>query len=205
MDREYNSWHTRLLCRDPAAPLQLAAMLLQDVPPLVRARTRGWDSEAISQTVDDAVLSYLKHPERFDPHLADLPHYVAQAATNRLKNWLRHENTQHRAETRAARTTTEVVDSLGTSGEPADRWPDLLNLVRNVCTPLEQELLFASLDRRPLSELAAKLGLQGSTPDVQKAAVSRANARIVKRLKRRARQLGMYTEPSTRSSRLRRR
>jgi DNA-directed RNA polymerase specialized sigma24 family protein len=205
VDQEYGSWHARLLDRDPDAPRRLAAMLLQDVPPIVRARTHGWDSEAIGQVVDDAVLNYLKHPERFNPRLADLPHYVAQAATNRLKNWQRHENTQHRAETTAAHTTSELVDPLSTRGQPPDRWPDLLNLMRDVCTPLEQELLLASVDRRPLSELAAKLGLQDAPPDVQKAAVRRANARSVKRLKRHARQLGLYTEPLTRRSRALRR
>jgi RNA polymerase sigma-70 factor (ECF subfamily) len=203
LDREYGSWHARLLDRDPDAPRQLAAMLLKDVPRIARARTHCWDSEAIGQMVDDAVLNYLERPERFDPDLGDLPHYVAQAATNRLKNWLRHENTQHRAETNAAHTTS--VDPSSTCGQPPDRWPELLNLVRNVCTPLEQELLLASLDRRPLSELAAKLGLQDAAPDVQKAAVRRARARIVKRLKRHARQRGLYTEPSTRRSRPRRR
>jgi DNA-directed RNA polymerase specialized sigma24 family protein len=205
VDRGYGSWLARLLDRDPDAPWQLAAMLLQDVPPIVRARTHGRNSEAIDQMVDDAVLNYLKHPGRFDPLLADLPHYVAQAATNRLKNWRRHENTQHRAETTAAHTTSELVDPLSTPGQPPDRWPDLLKLMRNVCTPLEQELLLASVDRRPLSELAAKLGLHDAAPDIQRAAVRRAYARIVKRLKRHARQLGLYTEPSTRRSRLRRR
>jgi hypothetical protein len=205
IDLGYGSWHTRLLDSDPAAPRQLAAMLLRDVPPRVRARTHGWHSDAIGQAIDDAVVNYLKHPERFDPHLAELPHYIAQAATNRLKNWQRHESTQHRAETTAARTTSELVDPLSTPDQPPDRWPDLLNLMRNVCTPLEQELLVASLDRRPLSELAAKLGLQDASPDVQNAAVRRAIARIVRRLKRHARQLGLYTEPSKRRSRLRRR
>jgi hypothetical protein len=180
-------------------------MLLQDVPPIVRARTHGWDSDAIGQAIDDGVLNYLKHPDRFNPRLADLPHYVAQAATNRLKNWQRHESTQHRAETEAARTTSELVDPLSTPNEPPDRWPVLLKLAGNVCTPLEQDLLFASVDRRPLSELAAKLGLQDAAPDVQKAAVRRAIARIVKRLNRHARQLGLHTEPSTQRSHLRRR
>jgi hypothetical protein len=205
VDRGYGSWHARLLNRDPDAPWQLAAMLLHDVPPIVRARTHWWNSEAIGPVVDDAVLNYLKHPEPFDPLLADLPHYVAQAATNRLKNWQRHESTQHRAETKAARTTSELVDSLSTPDQPPDRWPELLNLMRNVCTPLEQELILASLDRRPLPELAAKLGLQDARPDVQKAAVRRATARTVKRLKRHAHQLGLYTERSTPRSRLRRR
>ncbi len=86
VDRGYGSWHARLLDQGADAPWQLAAMLLQDVPPIVRARTHGWDSDAIGQAIDDGVLNYLKHPERFDPHLADLPHYVAQAAANRLKN-----------------------------------------------------------------------------------------------------------------------
>ena len=96
------------------------------------------------------------------------------------------------------------MDPLSTPNEPPDRWPDLLKLARDVCTPLEQELLFASVDRRPLSELAAKLGLQDAPPDVQRAAVRRAIARIVKRLNRRARQLGLYTEPWTGRSRPRR-
>lgn len=137
--------------------------------------------------------------------LADLPHYVAQAAVNKLKNWHRHECTQHRAETKAARTTGELVDALGAPGQLADRWPDLLDLVRKVCTPLEQELLFASVDRRPLAELAAKLGRQDATPDLQKPAVSRALARIVKRLKRHARQLEPCARAPARRSRHRRR
>lgn len=205
VDRGYGSWHARLLDQGADAPWQLAAMLLQDVPPIVRARTHGWDSDAIGQAIDDGVLNYLRHPERFNPRLADLPHYVAQAATNRLKNWQRHESTQHRAETAAAHTTSGLVDPLGAPDQPPDRWPDLLNLMRDVCTPLEQELLLAALDGRPLSELAAKLGLQDAAPDVQRAAVRRANARTVKRLKRHARQRGLYTERSTRRSRLRHR
>lgn len=205
VDRQYGSWHARLLDGDPDASRQLAAMLLHDVPPIVRARTHGWDSYAIGETVDDVILTYLKNPDRFRPFLGDLPHYLAQAATNRLKNWQRHEGTQHRAETKAARTMAEFFDPLGTPTQQPDRWPDLLDLARNVCTPLEQELLFAAVDRRPLSELAAKLGLQDAPPDLQKAAVRRTTARLVKRLKRHARQLGLYSEPSTRRSRLRRR
>lgn len=187
---EYVWWHTRLLDGDPEAPSQLATKLLRDVPPIVRARWHG-SFDALGEMADDAIVMYLKHPQRFDPHRGVLPRYVAQAVINRLKNWQRHECTQHRAEARVRRTESEFEDSLNTRGQLTTRWSELLNLVRSACTPIEQELLWACVDQRGLPDLAAKLGLQNAPRDSQEAAVSRARARIVRRLKRRARKLGL--------------
>ena len=180
----YDHWHGRLLQADRVARDELAAMLLADVSAIVRP-SRQWDSDALGEAIDRAILEYLDRPERFQPRLGYLPRFVARTAMNRMKDWQNHEFAQHRAEIRAGREWVRLwaEPSLGAHSE---RGANLRALLRTTCSTTERQLLLSWYARHPLGELAALLGLPDAPTGTRSAQIHRAIARVRMRLRRQA-------------------
>lgn len=85
----YREIHERLLANDPIAPAELAEKLLDK---LVRRLTSKYyhlrDTEMIYDAATDALISYIKAPNQFDPSKRGLWGYLQMAAEGDLLNYL---------------------------------------------------------------------------------------------------------------------
>jgi RNA polymerase sigma-70 factor (ECF subfamily) len=84
-----NDIHERLLARDPVAPADLAANILDIL--IYKLSIKYYylnDPDIIFDAASDAILSYTKNPKQFNPSKRGLLGYLQMAAEGDLKNAL---------------------------------------------------------------------------------------------------------------------
>ena len=185
--------HRRLQGGDITASAEIAELLL---PLVVRSLQRRYpslhDPHLAETAADDAVLSYLRRPEQFDPSQLPLDRYLVMSARGDLLNLLRkdrskgpveiveldHPDREYEADIRD--------ESLGAEEQvlmqESPVWPMLAQLLPN---PADREMALLILENvRDTTEYARILGIGGRVTEEQEAEVKRHKDRIKKVLRR---------------------
>jgi RNA polymerase sigma-70 factor (ECF subfamily) len=154
------------------------------------------DADLRQTAVHDALLSYVQHPQKYDPQRGALAAYLRMSAHGRLCNLLRKEAPHHRR--RVAWSAVELAQEggnlLGGEEEPAlqleraeelEEWRALLRRVAEDLSPADRRVLDLMLAGERKTEVyAAALGIAGRPDEEQTREVKRAKDRIMNRLKR---------------------
>jgi len=93
--------HDRLLACDPTAPEEVARKYLPRIlrHVAIRAHSHGiHDPDLINDATVEAVIMYLKHPEKFDPNKSGLLGYLKRAAERDLINFSQQDRRRRRGE-----------------------------------------------------------------------------------------------------------
>jgi len=179
------SLHERALQRDPVVSVDVFQAFMGPLQGILN-RKRGCTREDARDSAIDAVISYLDHPERYDPQRAPLSTYLTQAAKNQLMD---------RQRSAGARTRRE--QEFATDFELQARSPkeamEISMEARHALEQLEQlhfseeERVFLGLilqGERSTRRLAEALGL-GSLSELDlRREVKRRRDRLMKRLER---------------------
>lgn len=186
----YRAIHERLLAADPTAPAELAEVILGPLKQALVARNpRIGDQTLLDDAVADALIDYIKKPERFDPDKAGLFGYLEMAAQADLKNALAKRRRRRTWETpldevevdtlrgKKEANGTDIVDAL-----EAERIRRLLD--EHFTDPKDRQMVDLIIDKeRSTQAFAAILGIEGLPVDEQRRQVKRHKDRIKKRLK----------------------
>ncbi|MCA9067753.1 MAG: hypothetical protein KDA84_02450, partial [Planctomycetaceae bacterium] len=114
--------HQRLLADDPTVPAEIATKLFNSLCDDLRRKFPGRQfHDLVNHATEDALISYFKQPEQYDPAKSDLQAYLRMSALGDLRNALRSErNRQEKFQTGvelsqfAGKEVTEGDDSLTT-------------------------------------------------------------------------------------------
>ena len=185
--------HRRLLSGDLTASAEIAELLLPLIVHTLQGRyPRLHDPHLAETAADDAVLSYLRRPEQFDPSQLPLDRYLVMSARGDLLNLLRVNRSTGPVETveldHPDREYGEDIrdESLGVEEQvlmqASPVWPLLAQLLPN---PTDREMALLILENvRETTEYAHALGIDGRARDEQEAEVKRHKDRIKKVLRR---------------------
>jgi len=185
--------HRRLLNGDLTASAEIAELLLPLVVRSLQRRHPNLHDPHLAETAaDDAVLSYLRRPDQFDPSLLPLDRYLIMSARGDLLNLLRKDRSAGPAEIveldRPDREYGADVrdESLGVEEQvlmqASPVWPLLAELLPN---PVDREIALLMLENvRETAEYARILGVDGRVREEQEAEVKRHKDRIKKVLRR---------------------
>ncbi len=188
----YRQVHQRLLRGDPIASAECAHAVIGPITRRLEARfpnLRG--SDLLVDAVTDAVFSYLRRPEQYDPARRGLLGFLAMAAEGDLKNALAKQHRREVIEVSLGDVDLEAVagNRIGGPGGDPTREVDLEELRRGVDAlfddPRDRQIAELVLDgERSTEQFARLLGLQSLRADEQRREVKRHKDRIKKRLDR---------------------
>jgi hypothetical protein len=188
--------HRRLTAGDdPRVSAEVAEAFLL---PLVRILRSLFphvpDPHLIETAAGDAIIHYLKRPEKFDPARGSLLAYLCLDATGDLKNFLhgRRKNVAlHEPLAEYLLPADEAANApANSSGDPEARLLAAESaLVRRafeaVTDPLDRELVELMMDGERRTEAYAEVfGVEGRPPREQAATVKRHKDRLRKLLRR---------------------
>ncbi len=177
--------HERVLQGDPVVPVDVFRTFM---PPILKVleSEMSCNREDAHDSAIDAVLSYLRTPERYDPQRARLSTYLTQAAKKRAMDRRRSSDARTRREQDfagvfevQARPPKEVLEKSVEASLAAQRL-DSLGLDER-----EREVLRLVLQgERSTRKLATVLGLDLLPEDEQRREVKRHRDRLMKMLER---------------------
>ena len=184
--------HRRLVGGDPTASAEFCKAMLPSLVDWLRAKGRTTDKELIRDAATDALVDYIKHPDKWIQERGTLVSYICMAADRDLLNAL--EKAQRRR-------TREVLVADVEDGEfvrnvlPEDKTPSniidrlLSALDRQVASKTDRRFLVLMLEgERSTNKFAEVLGIQ-DLPKEQKARKVKQNKdrlkKVIKRLRSR--------------------
>jgi DNA-directed RNA polymerase specialized sigma24 family protein len=144
------------------------------------------DPEVINDSVEDAVVRYLRQPHLFDGSRSRLDTFISMIATHNALNILDAQGRRRQAEGRAAAEATATAPEtvLPQRGWDKGKVPAIRSFMRGL-EPRERQFLAARLaGERRTSELARTLGLSHLSVTDQRQAVKRENDKLRVRLRR---------------------
>lgn len=183
----------RLLEGDPTAPAELLEEVFLPLKQTLKRRNpRLRDEHLIDDAVTEALIDYLKMPEKFDPGKAGLLAYLEMAAQGDLKNMI----AKRRRRSRRLRSL-ELVELHGRGGKEGTDAHDATKTIeaqelskrisQHFSDPMDLELVeLIVAQERSTESYAEVLGIQDLPIEDQRREVKRHKDRIKKRL----RQLG---------------
>jgi RNA polymerase sigma-70 factor (ECF subfamily) len=171
--------HGRLADGDPTASADLCKAVLSPLVGWLYSKRRTTDRELIRDAATDALVDYIKHPERWKPERGTLISYICMAADRDLCNAL--EKIRRRRKHEVSR---EDVEDEGSDGNVSDEAPRDVSSIAKLL-PMLEEKVKSETDRGLLT-----LMLQGERSTEQFASVlniqnlpKKEKARIVKQHK----------------------
>lgn len=185
--------HERLLRGDPTAPAQLVDDVLGWVVQALERRFPGLvDPTMVGDAATDAIIGYVKHPDRFDPTRRGLRGYLLMSAEGDLRNALAKAG---------RRPATEDVELLAAAGKIRIEAPDVVaeidaerrreDLNRLFEEPRDRAMVALILDgERSTEAFASILGVQDLPIEAQRTEVKRHKDRLKKRLREYGRRIG---------------
>jgi hypothetical protein len=190
------SLHLRLCELDPAATADLCRACLDPLVHWLQTQFPKADPHLRQTAAHDALIDYVKAPERYHPDGCALPAYLRMAARRDLYNLLKREERHHH--NRVAWSAVELGEEAGNirgreedpsrlleDHEESQRWETLLRAVRQACTEAERRVLDLMLaGERDNTAHALALGITRLPAAEQDREVKRAKDRIKKRLER---------------------
>jgi RNA polymerase sigma-70 factor (ECF subfamily) len=188
--------HERVLQGDPVVPVDIYRAFMPPILKILESEMSCNPEDAHDSAID-AVLSYLRTPERYDPHRARLSTYLTQAAKKRAMDRRRSTEARSRREHDfagvvevQARPPKEVLEKFVEARLAAQRL-DGLGLDER-----EREFLRLVIQgERSTGMLAKVLGLDSLPEDEQRREVKRHRDRLMKMLER----LGKKEDPDDES------
>lgn len=102
--------HQRLISGDPTAPAQLCKTILPALVAWLSAKRRTTDKELVRDAATDALVDYIKHPDRWNSDRGTLISYICMAADRDLLNALEKANRRHSREILIADVEEEYFD-----------------------------------------------------------------------------------------------
>jgi RNA polymerase sigma-70 factor (ECF subfamily) len=190
-DAWYRQVHDRLLQGDPTASADCAGAVIGPLTKRLERRfpeLRG--SDVLADAVTDAVFSYLKRPEQYDPSKRGLLGYLAMAAEGDLKNALAKGRRRKEMELPLEDVDLDTVagNMVVGPGDPAGE-VDVEEIRSGVSAmfddPRDRQLAELVLDGERSVDLFARiLKLENLPIDEQRREVKRHKDRIKKRLER---------------------
>jgi RNA polymerase sigma-70 factor (ECF subfamily) len=187
--------HARCLSNDPTAPADVCAWYLSALVGWLASAFRGSDEHHFQTAAENAVLAYLRHPERYQPGRADLGRYLRVVARRGVLNLLRGDRRWRRKKVRLSVAETGPAGNLLRSKddpahgleveEQAGERARLVAHVEQGFTPEERAVLnlMRSGEKR-LEVYVAALGMGERGEAEQRRAVKRVRDRVLKRLQR---------------------
>ncbi len=187
----YKQIHQRLLTRDPTASAECAEGVIGPLTKRLERRfPRLRESDLVADAVTDAVFSYLKRPEQYDPARRGLLGFLAMAAEGDLKNALAKRQSRREMEVSLDDVDLETVGGNRVVG-PAEAAGEVdLDKIRSGVSalfddPRDRQLAELVLEGERSIEVCARiLGLEGLPIVEQRREVKRHKDRIKKRLER---------------------
>jgi RNA polymerase sigma factor (sigma-70 family) len=188
--------HLRLLEHDPVAPSDLCDGYLR---PLVAALEnelifRHVDPHLPQEAAEEALINYLKTPQKYNPAQRQLDKYLYRAARCDLLNLWRRERRHEHIPWSAVELGPEVGNVWGREKEPAAaieereeaEWQEawLRSLEASFSAPERRVLRLMLTGERSQAAFAEALGITALAPAEQELHVKRAKDRIKKRLQR---------------------
>lgn len=185
--------HRQLINGDLVASALLAELLLPNVSRILRAKYFNvQDTHLHNSATNDAILNYLKNPEKYDPLKSSLLSYVVRFAEWRLLSALRR-NTDLQTEfvelgplegVSLYDSESHAIDDDLISAEEEDL--TLRNIAMLLPNPADQQMVIAMMNgSRDTKEFAQILGITNLTDESQKLEVKRNKDRIKSVIKRR--------------------
>ena len=190
--------HQRLLNRDETASAELVDCYMNWLVDVLKARhlpIAQHDETMILDSVTDALLNYIDHPETYKPELKSLKSFLYMSATGDLLNRWRKVQRMAKRETSLDKlvelgqeTGNMIVESLD---EPdkildklsvAERWQQIQELVPDEKDQLVIALL--SSETRETKAYAEVLGITALPEAEQRKQVKQVKDRLKKRLQR---------------------
>lgn len=178
--------HERVLGNDPSATLDVMRMFVR---PLQRElqRTLFITSDDANDAVLDSMMSYLAHPDSYDPLRGSLSAFLSRMARHRAEEQLRAYAHRARGEQDAASARELWMSDPPTSLESTSKVLRLQELLKEQKVLGEQDRrllqLLLSGVRAP-EELARELGLTASSRDETRRQVKRHQDQLMRKLKR---------------------
>ena len=187
----YKQIHERLLRRDPTASAECAEGVIGALTKQLERRfPRLRESDLLADAVTDAVFSYLKRPEQYDPARRGLLGFLTMAAEGDLKNALAKRQRRREMEVPLDDVDLETVGGNRVVG-PAEAAGEVdLDKIRSGVSalfddPRDRQLAELVLEgERSIEVCARTLGLEGLPIVEQRREVKRHKDRIKKRLER---------------------
>ena len=180
--------HGRLVGGNPTASAELCKAIL---PPLVgwlRAKGRTTNKELIRDAATDALVDYIKHPDKWNLKKGTLVSYICMAADRDLLNALEREQRLRRREVLIADVEDEGFDRnvLPENEALTDAIDGLLSaLERQVTSATDRRFLTLILKgERSTDEFAEVLGIQNLSKQEKARTVKQHKDRLKKIIER---------------------
>lgn len=197
-----DSWHRELLAGDRRHVEELTRLLMHYARPVLYRRFPRVDRTVIDDSIENAILAYLRLPHRFQDHRAQLTTFISVIATSKVLTRLQREKRRVARMSRvaaelAARARCEQVSSSngpredrGNSRAPSNGVVGSgtgLAFVVRVVTPerwLRRFLCARLRGERAREQLASFIGVKELAADIQRNRLKRAADLIRVRVKR---------------------
>jgi hypothetical protein len=182
--------HERLLAGDPTAPAKLLQAVFLPLKRAVHERNPGLpDEHLVDDAVTEALLNYIKGPDKFNPDRAGLLGYLRMAAQGDLKNALAKRRRWQRKH-----TSLETVEVDVRGGKEEEAGPDIETVLEgerihrliaeHFTDPKDLEMAELIVAKERSTEAFAEVvGIQSLPIAEQRREVKRHKDRIKKQLK----------------------
>ena len=156
--------HRRLVGEDPTASAELYKAIFSPLVGWLHVKGRTTDKELIRDAATDALVDYIKHPDKWNPGRGTLVSYICMAADRDLLNALEKVQRIRKHEILSADVEDEGFDRnvLPEDESPADAMDGLLSaLERQVTSETDRRFLALMLKgERSTDKFAEVLGIQ---------------------------------------------
>lgn len=187
----FNKIHQRLLRRDPTASAECAEAVIGPTTSQLQIRfpkLRGTD--VLADAVTDAVMSYLKRPEQYDPSKRGLLGFLVMAAEGDLRNALAKHRRRRNIEMPMEDVDLQIPDGndqVTTLASGLDTDEEAIRRALHALFPDPRDLKMAGLvldGERSVSAFAQVLAVERLPLGEQRREVKRHKDRIKKKLER---------------------
>lgn len=187
--------HARLLQRDPVAPSEFVEAFLDELVRRLRAKVDPhYEKTLFLDAATDALLDYVQHPSKFDPHKSALLTYLTMAAYRDFLNILAKQKRRRRHEVplQAVEETLNRGNNMVEAENGAlnhmklKNNTEILRMVAEIFPDTrDRELLKLMMNgERKTVVFSDVLGIQSLPLDEQRKIVKQHKDRITKRLQR---------------------
>ena len=180
--------HRRLVGEDPTASAELYKAIFSPLVGWLRVKGRTTDKELIRDAATDALVDYIKHPEKWNPGKATLVSYICMAADRDLLNALEKVQRIRKHEVLSADVEDEGFgrNVLSEDDGPAVDIDGLLSaLERQVTSETDRRFLALMLKgERSTDKFAEVLGIQNLSKQEKARTVKQHKDRLKKIIER---------------------
>jgi RNA polymerase sigma-70 factor (ECF subfamily) len=179
--------HRRLVSGDPTASAQLCKAILVPLLGWLYAKRRTPDKELVRDAATDALVDYVKHPDKWKPERSTLISYICMAADRDLLNALEKVARRRSREILTADVEEEDLDrNVSLEANPPDSFDSLLpTLDQKVVSDTDRKLLALMLQgERSTNKFAQLLNIDDLPKEKKALKVKQHKDRLKKMIER---------------------